>query len=853
MGLSCDSGMGIRSALAIVAAMIPTPGSVLAVIAVVIAAVVSGRFPLVSNPGPESGLVLAVVGGLLVGLLGAGRGARRAREGFLDDWRAGLLFATLFAAIFGVSTLIGAAVSPSCSTNAGFVPMAILAVPVLLLQAAVGPMVGRIMGRRGRAVALFIGIQLVAGASIASDLLNEPGFRTASHFLVVVSGDLLGGASLPMAAIGFRVATLLLAVAVTLLGAALWPTPKSRGLVSGATVDTVGMWIGAAIVAVLFVVAHGQARAALIPGRAALEEAYSLVKRRGPLVVHADPLTTSPREVDAMLAEGTLWLDRLRQRLGTLSTDDIHIWAHQSRAEMARHTGAEHVDFALPWRRELHVGSTVVPHPTLGHELAHVVLGERSDTFLRVPSRLIVLHNAALTEGMAMALTPELAVAEGLTLREQAAAMRRTGHAPALASLFSLARFFGEEPGRAYVTSGAFIEAIVADAGDEAPAAIERLYRGRGDLEAVSGDVDGLIARHERDLDALILPPDAVAFAAARFSRPSVLDEVCEPEVQEVGTAMRRLARTGDLPGALDAGRRLEGEGADGTLSSLLSEVRAVGDVEGSITLVRQLVALSPSPSERAVRELALGVELWRAGREREALLVWDAIDERVVVVDLQRQILATRTFAETALALRSEAPIARAALSFFIADGRVREGARLAFARAVGTGSREPAAVIDLARYVLGRQLVQQGALDDAIAILRPLVAGRTLAEVFHEQAVLGLATALVRQAAGPSTPPPPPTTLPITPPTDPVGVVDGVVPAPAPAAVSPLAEAQALLVSTAEAATRPATRLFLRDRAERVGRASSAAPAPPVSTAVTEPLWGDRLLLGATPAGPF
>jgi len=804
--------------------MIPSPGSIIGVVVVVVAAVICGRIPLLSNPGPESGMVLAVVGGLVVALLGAGRGARRERDGFMGDWRVGVAFAALFLAIFAVATAIGAAVSPSCSENAGWLPMLIVAVPVLLVQAGLGPLVGRATGRRGLAVFALILVEIIAAGSIAFDLLNEPGFRTASHLFVVLSSDLLGGAALSTAAIAFRTVTLVLAVALALVGAALWPAQKSRGLVSGAASDTIGLWVAAVVVALVFVVGHGQARSALIPGRAALEEAYSLVKRRGPLVVHADPLTTSPREVDALLAEGTLWLERLRQRLGPLSDEEIHIWAHQGRDAMARHTGAVHVDFALPWRRELHVGSTAVPHRTLGHELAHVVLGERSDTFLQVPSRFIVLHNAAVTEGMAMAVTPELAVDQGLTLREQAAAMRRAGMSPSLTRLFSIARFFGEEPGRAYVAAGAFVEAIVAEAGDDAQTAIERLYRGAGELEAVSADVPGLIAEHERGLDAQPLPQDAVAFAAARFKRESILDEVCEPEVRDVGLRMRRLARTGDLAGAMDAARALEGDDADGTLSALLAEVRAVGDVAGSVTLLRRLVELAPSPSERAVRELALGVELWRAGAEREAHAVWSAIDERVVVADLARQIVATRRFADTAMRLQAEARVSRAALAFFIADGRLREGARLAFARAVGAAAgAEPDDVVDIARYVLGRALVQEGALAEAVALLRPLAATRALPEAFHEQATLALATALVRASAAGETGP------------------------------EALEEARALLLQAADAASRPAMRLFLRDRAERVARAAAAPAGPSVSTSTTDPAQGDRLLLGSAPDGSF
>lgn len=861
--------------------MLPSIGAVLAVVAVFIAAVVCGRLPLLSNPGPEAGLVLAVVGGVVISLAGAVRGSKRGKGGFVADWRSGVIIASLAVLIFLISTTIGMAVSPSCSPNAGRWPMLIVAVPVLLVHAALGPLVGRLVGRRGAAVVVTLVVLLVIAALMAMQLLDEPGFRAASHFFVVISGDLLQGASLPTTAVAFRAVTLVLAAAMVLVGCALWPAHKTRGLVSGAAGDSAGFWVAAVVTGFVFIVSHRQAQAALIPGRPAMENAYSLVKRRGPLVVHANPLVVTPRDVDAILAEGTLWLERLRNRLGPLSDHDIHLWLHGDRSEQARWTGANHVDFAMPWRRELHIASLTVPHRSLGHELAHVVAGEKSDTFLKVPSRALVLHNAAVTEGLAMALTPELVVEQGLTLREQAAAMRQAGRAPDLNALFSLNRFLGEEPGRAYVAAGALVESIVADAGDEGPRAIERLYKGAGELALVAdGDAAALLARHEAALSSLPLPADAAGFAAARFRRQSVLDEVCDPEVAAVAEGLRARARGGDVEGAIDGVSALAGAEADGSLADLFAEVRAAGDVEGGITLLTRLLELSPTPAERAVRGLALGSEQWRAGQEREALASFNAIPLAAATLDLQRQIVATREFAETAVRLQGEALVSRAALRFFVADGHSRDGARAALAEAIGRSnpqwrpqtaapvaaaidpvvvvdpaaivvaadpaavvaavptpfrmrwqftstSAEPEAVLALAVYVHARTLVVQGASPEAVAALTPLVEGQLLSSVFHDQAVQGLAAAVVRHASRQL-------------------VLE-------PADVAALQRVRQMLLVAADAATRPATRLLLRDRAERVARAA-AAPAPPtVVTTTSDPLWADRLLLGAWPEGAF
>ncbi|MBM4280282.1 MAG: hypothetical protein FJ137_05835 [Deltaproteobacteria bacterium] len=814
----------------------PPLAAVVAVLVVVVAAVVCGWSPLLSNPGPEAGLVLAVVGGVAAAFAQALRGSARRPAGYLADAVAGVVVVVVMTAVFLISTAIGAAVAPSCSDNAGRFPMLAVGVPVLLLQSAVGTFVGRVAGGRLLAVLGCLALQTGIAGWVAWGLYVEPGFRVASHLFVVVSGDLLRGASLPDAALAFRFATLLLAVLVMLVGAAVWPEQKKRGLVQ-TSVDSWPLWIAAVVVGVFFAVVHAQSRGALQPGRDALYEAYSLRKRRGPIVVHADPLATTPREVDALLAEATLWHERLASRLGPLSKDDIHVFAHAGSAAQARWTGASHVDFTMPWRRELHISSTTVPHRTLGHELAHVVAGEKSDTPLRVPARLVVLHAAAVTEGVAMALTPELVVRGGLTLQEQAAAMRQAGKAPDLRALFSFSRFFAEEPGRAYVAAGALVEELVAGAGADAPRVLERLYAGEGRLDAAVVDVDDLLRRHQQRLDDTPLPRDAAGLARARFARPSILEATCDPDAQDAVRAVRALARTGDVPGAVARAAALEGspqEGlADGTLADLVRDAAEAGDDDAALALLRRLVDDAPSEPERAVRAFAEGRALWRRGAEREAQAVWSHIDAGLLDVDLQRQLLAALTFASTAARLSEQATVSRAALSFFVADAEQREGARLVFAAAVGAADShpahaaaagdaprdvaalEPGDVVDLARYVLGRQLVLQGTLPDAERLLRGVVQRRLLSPVFHEQALLALGVALVR-------------------------------------ADRP-ADARALFVQAAEAATRPATRLWLRDRAERAARAAIAPPPPPVATAATSPAWGDRLLLGAAPSGEF
>ena len=53
----------------------------------------------------------------------------------------------------------------------------------------------------------------------------------------------------------------------------------------------------------------------------------------------------------------------------------MKVFLFASDAEKGAYMGASHTYIAKPWRGEVYVQAAGFPHPTLGHELAHVVSG----------------------------------------------------------------------------------------------------------------------------------------------------------------------------------------------------------------------------------------------------------------------------------------------------------------------------------------------------------------------------------------------------------------------------------------------------------------------------------------------
>jgi hypothetical protein len=798
--------------------------AVLAIVAVVIAAGVCLVFPLTSNPGPESAQVLAIVGGVALCVSRAARCARRSQEGFAADALRGLVVAGAMLAIFILATTIGSLLSPSCGSQKGYLPFFFLAVPVLVLQTAIGTWIGRITGRTGIAIILAFVVEAAVGAWLFAGWYRAPSFQVASHLFVVLSGDLLRGADMPAVLIGYRFGTLMFGTALILLGSARFPRIRRQGL-STQTVSGAALYAMGAFAVVVGTVAHALTLDEIAPPRAKMEQRYSLEKRRGPLVVHADPVAVRPKDVDALLAEGNLWLDRLATRIGQKPQGDIHVWVHATRDEMARWTGAQHVDFTLPWRREIHIVGAEVPHETLGHELAHAVAGELSDSVLKIPSDLVVFSHAAVVEGMAVALTPELAMRDGLTVKEQAAAMKRVGLAPSTSTLFSGVSFFAESPARAYVAAGAFVESLAAKNAADPTSALAALYR-RGKLDDATGSPDAtaaLIASHDAMLDALPLPPDAALVASERFERPSILRDVCAPEDAERARSLRARLRSGDATILDDESLLGSGQGeapSRATLEDLLADAVEVEDEPTAVAVASRIASLHKDVDE-AARTEELGDTMWRADRRRDAIAAWDRAKAEALPIDAQRLLLAKRLLADDVVRTGDQAPAAHAALDVLLATTtpkRAEAFERLHYHLGVDDGApaehkSEPRDGVAMARYIHARRLVQVGALVDGARQFRRVLEEGALPKPFLEQAQLALATALTKMGDA--------------------------------------AEASDLLIAAADAAERPASRLLFRDRAERAARAAHAPERPERVTAQSDPAWADRLLLGVDDDG--
>ena len=224
-----------------------------------------------------------------------------------------------------------------------------------------------------------------------------------------------------------------------------------------------------------------------------------------------DDVTLLVRDCEEELAADEA---RLGAHLPGRLTEFVFADAEQKRALM----GAADTSIAKPWRREVYVQFAQYPHPILGHEIAHVVAGSFAPGAFHVGGGL--WPNPGLIEGIAVATSPD---DDELTNAQWARAMLDLGLLPEMRDLFSL-DFFGRSAATSYTAAGAFVGWAIDMWG---PAAVRAWYGGQS-IEAVTGQKwDAIDAAFRAWLATQPMPPEASAYARARFDRPSVWARRC--------------------------------------------------------------------------------------------------------------------------------------------------------------------------------------------------------------------------------------------------------------------------------------------------------------------------------------
>ena len=506
-----------------------TAGKVL-LIAYGVTAVVCAFLPLLDHIGYELAMVLTIVAACFAPAIGfaATRIEYRARAESRRPARAAAsagLFAAAALVLPTAIILLNGLRRPICDPVAGSLWLLLLPVPTAWLSATLGALASTMFAQRRWAIAAVVAVE--AGSVIISFLAGYfgPAAFGFDHFAGYYTGAARAGIPITSALVSFRAATVGWGVAiVTILGA--WsPDPSARRMHRS--------WaIGLCIALVAISVGWGDQLGWRTTDRSLRRAlAGEIVLADDHVVIHY-PRTASDRFIDGLVRDVIYTSTQVKRALGITPTHPVHVWVYTSAAQKARLLGNTGIDFAKPYRHEIHVTATELPLSSLRHELIHAFAAEFAPGPWGAAGGII--PNVALIEGLAEAYDVEDGT---LTLYQDARAMRELKLAPDLEKLMSLTGFGGQATSRAYAYSGAFIRYLGERFGTPA---VRTLYASN-DFASL-GDVRSIIRDFEQMLDTVQSNANARSTAARRHSVLPITRRTCAREIYAITDSAYALA-----------------------------------------------------------------------------------------------------------------------------------------------------------------------------------------------------------------------------------------------------------------------------------------------------------------------
>ncbi|PTL80409.1 hypothetical protein [Vitiosangium sp. GDMCC 1.1324] len=675
--------------------------------------------PLFGVPGFELGLTLSIAVGLLGGgvgiaavhqerrlLAGQATGEGQAAEARRPDSPARVVWGPLATALlinlavlvppFLAATLYALA-GTQCDPFAlvGFYPL--LTLPSAVLSATVGVFCGFATRRGGRAVLLYVGLVLVSAVFTAWPIVFGPQVYAFNHFLGHLPGPLYDESlAISGAFLWFRLETLLLALAVFALTVLSVDVAEARLRRPRMRLGALSLLV-LVLAPIILIEAHGtdlglrmtdealQARL----GGVRDSEHFQLIYPRG-----------LPREqVDRTVRDLEFRYAQLSRFLGGAPEGRIRIWLYRSEEEKQALVGAGRTQFAKPWRLELHINGRDFPHPTLKHELAHVMAAPAGSGPFRVTTRLGLYPLMGIIEGMAVAA--DNPVQGDLTLHEWAAGMRRQKLAPDIRKLVGPEGFYQSAPARAYTLVGSFLRHLADTHGSDK---LRALYA-HGDFVAAYGQpLDALATEWEKYLDSLPLDEATVSRAFQRFRTGSLFARACAREVARIQEEARDYLASNPQQ-ALELYQRaahLQPQEPSFLLGQATALDRLERPEEASQVLVKLAEQVKGQPALEAEVALAQSDVASRQGNKEQAR----ALLERVLSLSPSPE--ATRTAQVKLAALDSEARAAPIQAYFRESHEELR---LLRLANALQTMPKDP-----YLHYLLGRRLLQVDAPAEAL-----------------------------------------------------------------------------------------------------------------------------------------
>lgn len=677
--------------------------------------------PLLGTLGFESANLFAVIFGpwlLLTASLNT-----QAKKDFSAVFLRELLWGFLTLAVISTALFINGFFLTSCSLGAGVGPFLVIIAPVFLLNITLGSLLSPLISSRRLKLLIVVGCYLLYYFWVIFSWWQHGTFRVLTHASFLMSSDLVTGDYLSVAVIGFRVATLFMALALIFFGTFLMPTKKTAPLKKPML-----------LFSVLFLIAHfgldHMSMKALGKDRTDLINDYSALIEKDNIKVFFDPLNLSKAQAEAILREALYYKDKFQKQLGPLKKQPITIWLHQNEEDKFAYTGAKNVHFALPKHREIHISSCEVPHGVLGHELAHIIIGEFSNSLLGCPSANGLIPNLALTEGLAVALTEELNVEDDLTLLEQAQGLYQAQIEVDFFKLFSSnpIHFAMINPKVSYIYAGGLVKLALSGGQNSIK---EMAQTGR----ITKNDPKDFFNNAIKKLKAPVAPY-ALSFARNNFSSLGIITSDCSPSWVNQRNRFKRALLNKETNEALAIIELLPKDAQGAFLQEAIEQTIKNGLYREALPLIDRALTKDQKDFSLKLKKLQ---SLASTGNYFAAQIVLKDMDLEQYAPGVRRYLIAMDIILSALLA-GEEMAISQAIVNYFMSDGEPLKMVYIAF------DLNPPATMITtIGQYLLARFEMSAKSFAEAVVSLDMVLEKKLLPPLLEQQAQILRIKALI------------------------------------------------------------------------------------------------------------
>ena len=489
-----------------------------------------------------------------------------------------------------------------------------------VLAACVGVWVGALAKRPSQAIGM------AAAVPIAAALLGLWTFYTtptvyvfgafAGYFPGAIYDDLVG---IPRRYLTYRASLVLAAVALGLLFDALWDPGEERVDLRGRMRRHPGM-VAVSLGVVVVVGAaywHGDHLGHWVSKSYVLEK-LGKTETGKHCIVHM-PRETRPEDAERLLDDCDFHVERTRRLVGIESKEPITAYFFRNQREKKRLIGVGRTLISKPWRREVYLQMAGWPHPALGHEVVHAVLGDVGRGPFAVPGSLGgLIPNPGIVEGAAVALAWDLRA--DLDPDQWSRIMMDRGELPAASALMSV-KFSSLPARRAYMASGSLIRYLISSRGSEAlldvyrTASIPSLAELEAEWRAYLGEV--AVTPHQRGV------------AEVALARVSIFSAVCPHALAKLRAELAGDAAARDDARMLRTCRAILDidENEAGARAALIGALARSGEREEALAELDALRAAVAAPKPIVAGALeAYADAAWTLGDHAEAAALYDEL-----------------------------------------------------------------------------------------------------------------------------------------------------------------------------------------------------------------------------------